>query len=480
MQKLLTLVLIVSLMFISSCTFSDDSSDGSGDSGINRYENYVTRSSVEWVIMVYLDGDNNLESYLNADFNEMEQGLYDLQQNYPSEYDEVRIVVFYDRISGYYTGDGDWTNTRFYEAEPDNDSSTINSTIIANYDELNMGTAETLTFFIDKAITYYPANKYSLIISNHGDGARSSSTLPSSPALSRGGVSDDTDNGYLYLDQFREAFAEVSAKNLSVDKLDIISFDCCLMATTEVAYELRNYGEYFVASMANESGYGWDYERIIEDLAASTITAENFAIKIVDEYEAFHSASGYTNQTLSASNLSNIAALKTAIDSLGDAMYDESQKTSLESTREASVNFFESNNTISVSCPYFDLDDFCDNIVAGGYSPGLSTAANNVITALDAVIVKAYAGSYYGGYHDTGSRGLSIFFSRGNLIYYSSSHYAYQWWYTSLDTQSQYGSSFKYGNVDFCTYDDDGNVETWKELHEAWYDSSDSYNDDTW
>jgi len=95
-------------------------------------------------------------------------------------------------------------------------------------------------------------------------------------------------------------------------------------------------------------------------------------------------------------------------------------------------------------------------------------------------VIAAYAGSKYGNYYGVGSdvkRGLSIFFSRGNLTYNNLSHYAYQWWYTSEDTNAwRPGEHCYYGYIDFANSDTDGIVETWRELMEAWYDPGQSDN----
>ncbi|MBP0651460.1 hypothetical protein J8J40_30810, partial [Mycobacterium tuberculosis] len=54
--------------------------------------------------MVYVAGDNNLESYGVADINEMESVL-----GLPSD---VKITVLFDRAPGYSTASGNWTDTR--------------------------------------------------------------------------------------------------------------------------------------------------------------------------------------------------------------------------------------------------------------------------------------------------------------------------------------------------------------------------------
>ena len=56
-----------------------------------------------WTIMVYLDGDNNLEDAAIDDVNEMEM---------IGSSDEVNIIVQFDRIDSYDETNGDWKDTR--------------------------------------------------------------------------------------------------------------------------------------------------------------------------------------------------------------------------------------------------------------------------------------------------------------------------------------------------------------------------------
>ena len=64
---------------------------------------YTETNVKPWTFMVYLDGDNNLESAAVNDFLEMSS---------VGSSSNVNIVALMDRISGYDTSYGDWTDTR--------------------------------------------------------------------------------------------------------------------------------------------------------------------------------------------------------------------------------------------------------------------------------------------------------------------------------------------------------------------------------
>ncbi|MEM2972044.1 MAG: clostripain-related cysteine peptidase [Candidatus Bathyarchaeia archaeon] len=114
---------------------------------------YGTR---EWTFIVYLDADNDLESAGIKDLNEMET---------VGSSNSLAIIVQIDRIQGYDSSNGGWTETRRYYVTQDNDMENINSDLVGNMGELNMGDASTLSSFVIWAIQNYPAQHYALILS---------------------------------------------------------------------------------------------------------------------------------------------------------------------------------------------------------------------------------------------------------------------------------------------------------------------------
>lgn len=84
----------------------------------------IINNDSSWLVLVYLDGDNNLEKAAIDDFNEMESAMYKLNN------DGLNILALFDRTSGYDSTNGDWTGTRLYYIELDNDLNNINSTLL--------------------------------------------------------------------------------------------------------------------------------------------------------------------------------------------------------------------------------------------------------------------------------------------------------------------------------------------------------------
>ena len=318
-----------------------------------------------WTIMVYLDSDNNLEPAGVEDFNEMERGLYLAQQLIPAIADKLNIIVLFDRISGYDSSNGDWTDTRLYKVLPDNNMSTFASQLITSdanlQGELNMGDPTTLSNFISYVKTNYTNTNYMLVLWNHGGGTRSVGSTKISSGTKAVCWDDSNGDDALYTDEIQQVLA---AHFNASSKLDILGFDACLMGMVEIAYEFRNLARYMVASMHTEQGDGWDYEYIIQKFAQGSasnyagsssyfFTAGNPSPRdlsklIVYAYEHYieDNANGSNNsgETLSAINLDStkLETLKTALFYLAGMLDAESKQFSIESDRDDAVNYFSS------------------------------------------------------------------------------------------------------------------------------------------
>jgi len=235
----------------------------------------------DWLVMIYLDGDNNLEEFGIDDINEMEAGKITGSS--------IAVIVMFDRISGYDVTNGDWTDTRIFNITADSDQFTMTSEYLQNEGEANMGDGATLEAFLDYCFTNYDASNYWLNLWDHGGGTD-------------GLCWDDTDSSdFLTIDEMQTAIQN-SVTTHSRD-IDLITHDACFMNMLEVAYELKDLADYFVASEESVPADGFDYETIISALEADpTMNASTLAETIVDSYDSFYD-SLYSNVALSTINL---------------------------------------------------------------------------------------------------------------------------------------------------------------------------------
>lgn len=130
----------------------------------------------------------------------------------------------------------------------------------------SMATANALATFISDTAAAYPADRYALILWDHGGG----------PIY-----------GLCYDEVYDQMLSIASLRN-ALDSAQIhfewIGFDCCVMACAEVAYAVRDYADYMIASEESESGLGWSYTGFLNQLAKNPMTDTPLVAKtIIDD-----------------------------------------------------------------------------------------------------------------------------------------------------------------------------------------------------
>ncbi len=219
----------------------------------------------KWLVMLYQDADDKiLEEDIFTDLNEAER---------VGSSDRVQIVAQLDRFKGGFKGDGDWTTAKRFYLTQDNDLKRINSEEVADLGEVNMSDGQkTLVDFVSWAAQTYPADKYVLILSDHGmgwpggwsdadPGPRGSRDVPNIPLASA--IGDD-----LYLMELDQALETIHAQT-SIKQFELIGMDACLMSHLEVFAALAPYARYAVASQETEPALGWAYTGFLKKLKAN-------------------------------------------------------------------------------------------------------------------------------------------------------------------------------------------------------------------
>ncbi len=116
--------------------------------------------------------------------------------------------------------------------------------------QLDCTISPTLRGFIDWGTKNYPAERYMLILWNHGGG----------PVYGFGYDEYQDEDESLTLDEM------VTALEFADVKFDFIGMDCCIMSCIEVCYALYDYCDYTILSEEFESWLGWSYEGWINAL----------------------------------------------------------------------------------------------------------------------------------------------------------------------------------------------------------------------
>ena len=192
---------------------------------------------------------------------------------------------------------------------------------------------ENLTDFIRYCADNYPANRYELILWDHGGGALS-------------GFGYDEKNpsaGSMNLNKIRQALDKGGVK------FDFVGFDACLMATLETALALEPYADYMIASEETEPGIGWYYTNWLNALSKDTSLATvEIGRQIADDFvSACNQRCPGQKTTLSVTDLAELRATVPA--KLGDfgastsKLMEDKQYQTVSDARSGSREFASSN-----------------------------------------------------------------------------------------------------------------------------------------
>lgn len=366
--RIIILLMVVFLVLgISSCGGggASESSDTPTDTD--------TDTSARWTFMVYLCSDNNLEYYDYLDVKEMESVGSSRQ---------VNILVQWDRKG--FDDSVDWSGCRrYYVVQDPEGSDEIKSTLIEDMGDVNMGDPDNLVNFVQWGINNYPADKYAVILWNHGSGWKLQ-TEKKEPTKSI--CEDDTSGDSLSLEEVARAFESI--KSSAGKKIEMVGMDACVMGMIEVAYPLRNYVNYVTFSQASEPASGWSYDGFLQELVNNPyMSGKQLGVYIVESYGEYYSSNGSVTQ--SCIDLSEIENLTTKI--------NEFSNYSLESTtaEKAIMNSCgESTQTFdSLFSEYKDMGDFMDRVISDTEDDQIGIYAQEVLTALDSTVVASYKGS---------------------------------------------------------------------------------------
>jgi hypothetical protein len=388
--------------------------------------------------MLYQDADDQvLEKDIFVDLNEAER---------VGSSERVNIVAQIDRFRGGFDGDGDWDDTRRYYITRDDDLTRLGSELVEELGEANMADGATLVDFVTWSIENYPADKYVLILSDHGLG------WP-------GGWSDPTARGagvniplaqrlgdQLYLNELDDALAQIRQQT-GVDKLELIGMDACLMGHLEVFAALEPHAYYAVASQETEPALGWAYTSFLGALVEnpdmsgadlSRLIVESYIVedqRIVDDQAradlvgrgqplgglfgllgaaaAGPSAQDVINQlgqnvTLTAVDLTTLPELTGAVNDLAYNLQAVNQRgvAQARSYAQSYTSIFGSQAPAS----YIDIGHFVQLLQQAGASGELAQAGERVLGAINQTVIAEVHGP-----QRPGSTGISIYFPVSQL-----------------------------------------------------------------
>ena len=263
----------------------------------------------------------------------------------------------------------------------------------------SMGNPDTLTSFLTYCYTYYPAESYGLILWDHGGG----------PMMGYG--EDELFRDNLDMKEIVKGLKESPFG--PTNKLAFLGFDACLMGSAEVAWFLKDYAEYMIASEEVIPGGGWDY-RFLSELNGKTMDGAKVGQAVVDSYKDFYekNLAGQAileRLTLACIDLTKADQMEAALDDLFMVMSEDlatGSYSEIAQIRESVLPFAK--YTTNSNYDLIDLGDMADKLSA--YHPQQAKA---LYTAVDDMVVCFWSPL-------TRAHGLTLYYPFDNKEYYSA------------------------------------------------------------
>ncbi|MHA1355324.1 MAG: clostripain-related cysteine peptidase, partial [Candidatus Heimdallarchaeota archaeon] len=238
-EKQLRIIFIISCLVFGNFLFYIEN-NGSVNSVIEQPVTGVipTDTDCEWLLMVYLVGDMNLEICAIDAINELESEFV-----YTGD---IEVLIFIDRIPGYDQSHDNWTTARYYRLLPDDDPMSFGSELLLEIGEVNDGYGTTLRNFVSWANSTYTYKKSALMFLGHGGG------------IAGMGVDYSSSHDIILLDEMQQA--------LNGFHFDLLITESCGMGYLEVAWEYRTFVDYITFSQQSMWADSINYNGIIAAL----------------------------------------------------------------------------------------------------------------------------------------------------------------------------------------------------------------------
>ena len=370
----------------------------------------------KWTVMVYMAGDNNLDGAALRDIEEMAR---------VGSTKDVNVLVQLDRLEDKKTRRFQITKGGGYDRD-----------CVETFDETNTGDPKVLEDFLTWSAERYPAERYFLILWNHGSGwweeARSRAAVRRTPdarlrrSASRSSLfchktdtpAPTTHRSICYDDHSggdaldNRELKDVLARACAVigKKIDILGMDACLMTMVEVAWQLRDSVEILVGSEIEEPNDGWPYAGIIAFLTAKPKSKTHIVAKeVVKQYIASYRDEGESVTQSAINTAATVEIVQTlnplAAEILSD--FDKNRKL-IQWAWDRSPKFYDDN--------YLDLYAFTRKLRSKSKDrERLREKADALIATLKTGKARAILCQGKLGREVAGTKGLSIYFPADSI-----------------------------------------------------------------
>ena len=328
----------------------------------------VPASKVDWTVMVFMVGDNNLSEKCLADLREIKKA---------GSSKDVTVIVETDLSKG------EGPTTR-YLITPDRP---LEEDIDAQWPETR---PEVLRDFLHFCIKFHPAERYMLLLWGHGralDSFEVAAELPTNvidPRVRQAAVRrrderfsrrkkprngsqhgkpffiicPDDEAGHAISNMELQSILESVSPKIEGGKIHVLGMVACLMGMFEMCYELRRGVHYMIASESLIPDTSLPFDKVIPFLIENPkITPEEVCRTIVSEFKNFYVKNDELPVQLSAFDLTKADELRTNIDKFARLLIARINAGDKDTLNAVLGSHFQAQRYDEDQ--FFDLYDFC-------------------------------------------------------------------------------------------------------------------------
>ena len=265
-----------------------------------------------------------------------------------------------------------------------------------------MSGGEELKSFLLWAEENYPADRYMLVLWDHGGGFGGGFGIDDLNIRQEGGTIPVSEI--------------VSAVHDSGIRFDLIGFDACLMMDIEIAYELEPYADYYLASEETEPAAGWYYTSAFGALAQDpSIPTESFAEELIGCYDPYNVIiNGYETEEYTLS-LADLTYVRGAYEKLRELYRKQKDAVNEAEASFADISLAASSSYVFQNDEQVDLADYLHHLKTIDFDQSVvkEEEADELLAAVKAVIVMRNQRSA------EGINGLAVTFPYRNYYSYT-------------------------------------------------------------
>lgn len=321
--------------------------------------------------------------------------------------------------------------------------------IVLDDADFDISSADKLSEYIRWAAQQCPADKYILVLSDHGGGYSPKDDLPLDvPSLSKGLVyNDGNDYDHLTIQKLTKAISESGIRP------EVIYLDACLMNTVEYQFELKSLTNYLLLSTFTVPGPGGDYRSLVNELANNANIEDALSkfckatVKRWDEITDEETGDiTYPYSDISAIRTSSLDAFGAQWKEFTDRLIAAYQNggTTKETIDEVTADMY----AITLGSPLYDMIYFAKKIMEALPDHFDEQFAKDLVNAYNATIVCSKASS------GLEKHGFQI---NTSILFGCNNHYTSHTWEESTEEEDGEEISI-YEYTGYVTYEADGRM----------------------